>query len=66
MAPVDAAFAVLRELYHADNAPIAISNAIQRCARKGISEVALKKCLDQYTANGLLVMDRQNIVFAMN
>ncbi|EFP00224.1 hypothetical protein GCK72_019451 [Caenorhabditis remanei] len=66
MAPVDAAFSVLREIYHSNNEPIALSNAIQRCARKGISEVALQKCLDQYTANGVLVMDRQNIVFAMN
>ncbi|CAI5450823.1 unnamed protein product [Caenorhabditis angaria] len=66
MAPVDAAFAVLREIYHGSNEPISLQTAIQRCARKGISESALQKCLDQYTNNGVLMMDRQHIVFAIN
>ncbi|CAB3398174.1 unnamed protein product [Caenorhabditis bovis] len=66
MSPVDSAFAVLREIYHGNNEPIALQTAIQRCARKGISENALQQCIDQYTNNGVLMMDRQRIIFAMN
>ncbi|CAD6195880.1 unnamed protein product [Caenorhabditis auriculariae] len=69
MSPIDAAFAVLREIYHNQGAsePISLQTAVQRCARKGISEQALQNCIDQYSANGVIMSDRQQrIIFCMN
>lgn len=67
--PIDQAFGILRELYQTNgpDTPIDVSVAVQRCARKGITEEVLKKSIETYTANGIIMLDRQNrILFTMN
>ncbi|VDM43347.1 unnamed protein product [Toxocara canis] len=70
ISPTDQAFAVIRDLYHAtsgDDRAVALQEAISRCISKGISEEAVLQCIDMYTANGVIMVDRQKrIIFTVS
>ncbi|KIH60863.1 hypothetical protein ANCDUO_08875 [Ancylostoma duodenale] len=66
--PIDRAFAVLRELNSsAGDAVIALQTAVEACARKGISEEALRDAITVHQSNGVIMVDsQQRIRFVMN
>ncbi|CAI4222357.1 unnamed protein product [Auanema sp. JU1783] len=67
--PIDQAFSVLREIYHSqgNDEPIIMQTAVQKCARKGISEETLQKSIETYCKTGILLLDRQQrIRFSIN
>ncbi|VDK43870.1 unnamed protein product [Cylicostephanus goldi] len=66
--PVDRAFAVLRDLNSASgDSVIPLQAAIEACARKGISEEALRDAVSVHQSNGVIMVDaQQRIRFVMN
>ncbi|VDL62638.1 unnamed protein product [Nippostrongylus brasiliensis] len=65
--PVDRAFAILRELNASSGDAISIQVAIEACARKGVSEEALRDAITVHESNGVIMIDaQQRIRFAMN
>ncbi|ETN86503.1 hypothetical protein RB195_015741 [Necator americanus] len=66
--PIDRAFAVLRDLNSsAGDSVIALQTAVEACARKGISEEALRDAITVHQANGVIMVDsQQRIRFVMN
>lgn len=65
--PVDRAFAILRELSLSSGDAIGLQTAVEACARKGISEEALRDAITVHEANGVIMVDaQQRIRFAMN
>lgn len=70
ISPLDQAFAVIRDLYQAtkgdENRSLSLQTVFKRCLAKGISEDVVQECIDTYTANGILMLDRQQrIIFAV-
>uniref|UniRef100_A0A1I7VQ02 DNA replication licensing factor MCM7 n=1 Tax=Loa loa TaxID=7209 RepID=A0A1I7VQ02_LOALO len=68
--PLDQAFAVIRDLYHGisddENRSLPLQAVFKKCFTKGISEEVVQECINTYTANGILMLDRQQrIVFTV-
>ncbi|VDM73475.1 unnamed protein product, partial [Strongylus vulgaris] len=66
--PIDRAFAVLRELNSSGgDSVIPLQTAVEACARKGISEEALRDAVTVHQSNGVIMVDaQQRIRFVMN
>nr|CDP92779.1 Bm9143 [Brugia malayi] len=67
---LDQAFAVIRDLYHSisddENRSLPLQRVFEKCFAKGISEEVVQECINTYTANGVLMVDRQQrIVFTV-
>ncbi|VDP14355.1 unnamed protein product, partial [Onchocerca flexuosa] len=67
---LDQAFAVIRDLYHGisddENHSLPLQTVYKKCFAKGISEEVVQECINTYTANGILMLDRQQrIVFTI-
>ncbi|VDM07720.1 unnamed protein product [Wuchereria bancrofti] len=67
---LDQAFAVIRDLYHSisddENRSLPLQTVFKKCFAKGISEEVVQECINTYTANGVLMVDRQQrIVFTV-
>ncbi|KAK6113248.1 DNA replication licensing factor mcm7-B [Brugia pahangi] len=67
---LDQAFAVIRDLYHSisddENRSLPLQRVFKKCFAKGISEEVVQECINTYTANGVLMVDRQQrIVFTV-
>ncbi|KAM3715918.1 DNA replication licensing factor mcm7-A [Dirofilaria immitis] len=67
---LDQAFAVIRDLYHGisnvENRSLPLQTVFKKCFAKGISEEVVQECINTYTANGILMLDRQQrIVFTV-
>ncbi|VDM92945.1 unnamed protein product, partial [Litomosoides sigmodontis] len=67
---LDQAFAVIRDLYHGisddENRSLPLQSVLKKCLAKGISEEVVHECISTYTANGVLMLDRQQrIVFTV-
>lgn len=68
ISPVERAFAVIRDLYEAsktiDTPGVLLETAITKCIGKGIPKETLEKCVEEYSANGVLMVDsKQRIIF---
>ncbi|VDK21352.1 unnamed protein product [Anisakis simplex] len=70
VSPVDMAFSVIRDLYHAssqDQHAVPLQDAFNKCASKGIHDDIVQQCIDTYTANGVFMLDRQKrIIFTVS
>ncbi|KAL3990843.1 DNA replication licensing factor MCM7 [Acanthocheilonema viteae] len=67
---LDQAFAVIRDLYHSisdnEDRSLPLQAVFKRCFAKGISEEVVQQCINTYTANGVLMLDRQQrIIFTV-
>uniref|UniRef100_A0A158R579 DNA replication licensing factor MCM7 n=1 Tax=Syphacia muris TaxID=451379 RepID=A0A158R579_9BILA len=71
MSPVERAFSVIRDLYEAakekSDGIVPLQAAKEKCIARGISVDTLEQCIEEYSSNGVLMVDgSQRIIFTVS